>query len=406
MLYHSQLVIKNKKKMKIDINKIKITPEAFGFNFCQWGELSDQVKDWCQYWGFNTIKSGQYTNIILTDNVNLSDIFNPPKTYSYVDGFSPNLNKHLHVGHLSNLIIANAYQKLGIGDKFIAILGDTLTGKVEQKEALNTYLNTCNEFNYKIDEIYYTSKMELKDNTKLINGEDLYVGSKVFDLGDEKIVGIKSNGSTSYFYQDVALAQSLNSSTLYLTGLEQDNHFKSLKKLFPDINHIGLGLVLLDGKKMSSSEGNIIYLKDFIEELMSIFNSDIKLVYNILAGQILKSNPSVNKSIDTKLIGNPKLSLGLYLSYTLAHVKSCGVHINKIDNYTSKELQFAELKSKVNLTPNVLFEALVNHAKKINGLYEKNYIKGNEENIKMFSNLISDLEYGMNKLGMFGVDKV
>ena len=392
--------------MKININKIKLTPEQYGFNFCQFGELTDDVKEWVKYWNLKTEKVGPYTNIIINDDIDINNIFEESKTYKYVDGFSPNLNKHLHVGHLSNLVIANAMQKLKIGDEFIAILGDTLEGNVEKSDALNSYTKYCDDFDYQVDKIFYASKMKLENESLLEDGEDLYIGSKIFNLVDEKIVGIKSSGSTSYFYQDVALASKLNDSTLYLTGLEQDNHFKSLKKLYPNTNHVGLGLVLLDGKKMSSSAGNIIYLKDFIDSLLKLFNNDIKLVYNILAGQILKSAPSSNKSIDTKLIGNPKLSLGLYLSYTMAHIKSCGVLTKKIKNYQSKELQFAELKSKENLSPNILFESLAKHCKKINNLYETHYIKNNDENIEIFSNLISDLELGMSKLGMFSIDKV
>jgi len=385
------------------INKIKITPEKFGFNFCQFGELTEEVKSWVNFWKFKTEKSGPFTNIIV-DDIDFELIFNESVSYDYVDGFSPNLNKHLHVGHLSNLVIANAMQKLGIGKEFIAILGDTLDGEVNKSDALSSYQKYCQEFNYKVDKIFYASDMKLKEDT-LKEGEGEYLGSKVFDLVDEKIVGIKSSGLTSYFYQDVALAQQLNSSTLYLTGFEQDNHFKSLKKLFPSTNHIGLGLVLLNGKKMSSSEGNIILLKDFINQLLEMF-SDIKLVYNILSGQILKSAPGSSKSIDMKLISNPKLSLGLYLSYTMAHIKSCGVETKKIKNYVSKELQFAELKSKVNLSPNLLFESLVKHCKSINKLYETHYIKDNKENVELFSTLISDLELGMGKLGMFSIDKV
>ena len=392
--------------MKIDINKIKITPEQYGFNFCQFGELSEEIKSWVEYWKLKTEKSGKFTNIIIKNDTKISDMFNKPITYKYVDGFSPNLNKHLHIGHLSNLIIANSMQKLGIGEKFIAILGDTLNGNVDKSDALEAYYKYCNDFEYKVDEIFYASSMKLKDESLLNEGEGDYKGSQIFNLGDEKIVGIKSSGQTSYFYQDVSLAQYLNDSTLYLTGFEQDNHFKSLKKLYPKTNHIGLGLVQLNSKKMSSSEGNIIYLKDFINDLLNIFNHDIELVYNILAGQILKSSPNSNKSIDMNLISNPKLSLGLYLSYTMAHIKSCGVETKTILNYQSKELEFAELKSKINLTPNVLFEALVKHCKKINKLYEVHYIKNNPENIEFFSNLISDLELGMKKLGMFSIKKV
>ena len=58
------------------------------------------------------------------------------------------------------------------------------------------------------------------------------------------------------------------------------------------------------------------------------------------------------------------------------------------------------------MTPNTLFEALVSHCKYINTLYETHYIKDNETNKILFSELISDLEFGMKKLGMFPVDKV
>jgi hypothetical protein len=391
--------------MKININKIKITPENLGFNFCQFGTLSDEVDQWTKFCGFKTEPSGPYTNIIVGDHVQLNEIFDAPFEYEWVDGFSPNLNKHLHVGHLSNLILANAFQKLGVGKKFVAILGDTLTGSVDKEEAFKAYITHCNDFGYVIDKIIYASEMKILGDV-LEDGEGDYLGSKIFNLGDEKIVGIKSSGSTTYFYQDVALAQHLNSPTLYLTGFEQDNHFKSLKKMFPSVNHLGLGLVQLGGKKMSSSEGNIIYLDEFINYLLPMFNGDIKLVYNILAGQIIKSSPGSGKTIDMNLISNPKLSLGLYLSYTIAHIKSCGVDAKEITNYSSKELQFSHLKAKVNLAPNILFEALVKHAKNINTLYGNHYIKGSDENIKLFSGLISDLELGMKSLGMFVIDRV
>lgn len=100
------------------------------------------------------------------------------------------------------------------------------------------------------------------------------------------------------------------------------------------------------------------------------------------------------------------MSLGLYLSYTMAHIKSCGVSTQKNTSFYSKELEFNELKSKINLSPNLLFESLANHCKKINKMYETHYIKGNEENIKIFSDLISDLELGMEKLGLFSIEKV
>jgi arginyl-tRNA synthetase len=86
--------------MKIDINKIKLTPENLGFNFCQFGNLTDEISEWVNYWGFKTQKSGQFTNILIDESTNFDEIFNLPIQYEWVDGFSPNLNKHLHIGHL------------------------------------------------------------------------------------------------------------------------------------------------------------------------------------------------------------------------------------------------------------------------------------------------------------------
>ena len=392
--------------MKLNINKIKQTPSHLEFVFCQYGELTNEVKEWVTYWNFKTQQSGPFTNIIIPTNQNLFECFEIPSSYEYVDGFSPNLNKELHIGHLSNLVIANAFQKLGVGKKFIAILGDTLDGNVDKETALEKYKSYCNDFDYKVSDIFFASKMELKNQSLLTDGDGDYSDTQIFEIDNDKLVGVKGNGNTSYFYQDVALAEHLNKPTLYLTGFEQDNHFNSLKKLFPHTNHIGLWLVMLNGQKMSSSLGNVLYLDNFINELLPQFNNNIQLVYNILAGQILKSKPNQIKSIDSKLISNPKQSLGLYLSYTLASVKSCGVGVSKITNYKSQKLQAAHIKSIENLDPSILFGELYNHAKQIMKLKEELYIKGNDENIKLFSNLISELEFGMTNLGMFSVNKL
>lgn len=392
--------------MKIDINKVRLTPPNYGFNFCVYGPPSLEIIEWAVHWGFEMIPSDNFTNIIINDEVKIKDIFNDLTQFQYVDGFSPNLNKKLHLGHFSNLVIANAFQKLSIGNKFISIFGDTLSGDTSKSNALENFNTFCDLFEYKVDDKFFASKMILKDVDILSDGENQYEGSKIFNLGGEKIVGVKSDGSTSYFYQDVALAQELNGNTLYLTGLEQDNHFRMLKIIFPQTKHIGLGLVTLNGKKMSSSEGNVIFMEDLINKLLVEFNNDIKLVYNIVAGQILKSAPSSNKSINLDLISNPKLSLGLYLSYTMAHIKSCGVSTVDIENYNDKSLEYSEINSRVSFSPNILFDSLVNHAKKINQLYDKNYIKGNPEMVELFSILISDLALGMKRLGLFSIDKV
>ena len=170
--------------MRIDINKVKTTPPEFGFNFCVYGKPTQEIINWAHYWGFNLVESGAFTNIIINEMTNIGNIFNDLKPYKYVDGFSPNLNKHLHVGHFSNLIIANALQKLGVGEKFIAIFGDTLEGVVEPIDALENYEKHCNNFNYKVDDYYFASLMNTLTNESLLtDGEGDYEGVKIFFPG-------------------------------------------------------------------------------------------------------------------------------------------------------------------------------------------------------------------------------
>ncbi len=392
--------------MKIPITYLNTTPSHLGFEFCFFGEPLSGVQEWINYWKFDTYKSGNYTNIRTPEDINLLEIFYVPDKFDYFDGFSPNLNKHLHLGHLSNLILAKALQKMGVGHKTIAILGDTLNGVVQKDEALTKYKEYLKKYDYHIDEIYFASEQKLKENI-LKDGEGEYEGCKIFEIGDEKVVGIKSTGATSYFYQDVALHQYLNnSSTLYLTGIEQNNHFDLLKKLFPNTSHRGLGLILLDGKKMSSSEGNVIFMEDILNDIKEKFSGDEKLAWNVLCGQILKYGIDRTKDIKLSQITNVKLSQGLYISYTMARMFSAGVEKSNKLNFHSKKMNYLLLKSKYLIQPNVLFEGVVELCKEINSLYSTHQIKENVENKKLFQLLVDDLIVGVNKLGLFLIDKV
>lgn len=363
------------------------------------------MEKWINVNSFQIEATEKYTNIIIPDDVKLSNIFLSKEKFEWMDGFSPNLNKELHIGHFSNFVLGKAFKSLGVCDKIVSIYGDTLDGSVSKEDsikALNCYLN---DFQYFIDKSFMASEMTCNDDL-LKNGEDKYEGTKIFEAGEDKVVGVKSTGQTSYFYQDVALAQTLNASTLYLTGKEQCNHFDVLKKLFPHIHHIGLGLVKVSGMKMASRIGNVVLMKDFIEQMKDTFEGNLQLIYNVFAGFILKSSPEVDKGIDLDMISNPKNSAGLYLSYTMARLMSAGCESRNSGSFNSKELEFAYLKASFNLKPNILFEGLVDHCKEINLLYMNHVIKNNDDNKKMFDVMLSDLIFGCVKLGLFIIDKV
>ena len=175
--------------------------------------------------------------------------------------------------------------------------------------------------------------------------------------------------------------------------------------MFPYVEHKGLGLVLIDGKKMSSSNGNVYLVEDIFKLLKEKFE-DEKLCYNIIAGQILKYSIDTSKNIKLKEITNVKTSLGLYISYTLARMFSAGIEKQNIENFTSKKLKYLDYKSKFLIEANQLFNGLTELCKDINNLYVTHIIKDNSENKEMFQKLTNDLILGCNKLGLFIIDNV
>lgn len=401
--------------MKININKIRLVPKSItnqNFEFCVFGQPDEEISKWIAENGFKSYSNGKYTNISISGSKieSLASIFDDADVFEWLDGFSPNLNKKLHIGHFSNLVLGKAFLSLGIAKNTVSIYGDTLEGEITKEDAISALEIYHNLFDFHPNASYFASEMQFfqfGENNMLVEGEGQYAGTMIFNIDEEtKVVGIKTNGQTSYFYQDVCLAAELNAATLYLTGKEQDNHFKTLKRLFPVISHIGLGLVRVSGQKMSSRIGNVILIDEFIELVKNDFENNMQLIYNVFAGFILKSAPEVDKGINLDIISNPKNSSGLYISYTMARLQSAGCSVIRVDGFKDLSLQFALLKSKVNLKPNILFEALLEHCKEINALYAENKISGNSENKIMFENLLSDLVYGAEKLGMFVVDKV
>lgn len=390
--------------MKININDLKTTPKSMPFTFCVYGDIPDKIKEWMNYWNIKSVQSGPYNNFILPDNLYFKDLFISEEQFKYVDAFSPNLNKKLHFGHFANLIIAKYIQKMQIGEKFISVLGDTLNGKVKKEEAFADFKYYCNLFDYNVDKIFYASEQKI-DETLLLDGEGDYKGTKIFKIKGQPLVGKKSDGQTSYFYQDVSVAYQLNDKTLYITGFEQNGHFENLKVLFPKIKHIGMGLVTLDGKKMSSSEGNVIFIEDYINQMKNIFE-DEKLIYNITAGTILSSAINSVKQINTQDIQNVKKSPGLYISYTQAKMWSAGLTYQEIDKFNDKELEYLYLKSKFNIQPHILLYGAIKICEKINQLYETYYIKDNVENQKKFQPLVNNLMLACKYLGLFKIEKV
>ena len=110
-------------------------------------------------------------------------------------------------------------------------------------------------------------------------------GAKVVNVGDDipPCIILKSNGSTIYATRDLAsiLYRARNydfKKAIYITGSEQILHFKQIfevakylvdEKYSSGLVHIFYGMIRLKTGKMSTREGNVIYVNDLINEAIS-----------------------------------------------------------------------------------------------------------------------------------------
>jgi arginyl-tRNA synthetase len=143
------------------------------------------------------------------------------------------------------------------------------------------------DFNSFAGEAFYNDKMEVVVN--LLEEQGLLIESdhaQVVDLEDESLPPClikKSDGATLYATRDLAAALYRKNNyqfnqALYVVGNEQSLHFKQLKGVLRKMNydwadslvHIPFGMILKDGKKMSTRKGKLILLEEVLSESISL----------------------------------------------------------------------------------------------------------------------------------------
>lgn len=132
-------------------------------------------------------------------------------------------------------------------------------------------------------ESFYREKVpalveELKEKQLLVESQ----GAKVIDLEKYDMppcLITKSDGGSIYHSRDIAAVLHRKQTyhfekCLYVTGLEQSLHFKQIFKAIEvmgydwaeNLVHVPYGLVSLEGAKLSTRKGNIIYAEDILKE--------------------------------------------------------------------------------------------------------------------------------------------
>lgn len=149
------------------------------------------------------------------------------------------------------------------------------------------------EFDSYAGEAFYNDKMErvvklLEENQLLVESEQ----AQVVELTEEQLPPClikKSDGATLYATRDLAAALYRQEEyqfvqSLYVVGHEQSLHFKQLMAVLAkmgydwskQMHHIPFGLMLKDGKKMSTRKGKVVLLEEVLNESIAMARHNIE----------------------------------------------------------------------------------------------------------------------------------
>lgn len=269
-------------------------------------------------------------------------------------------------------------------------------------------------------------------------------GANIIDLSDYDMppcLITKSDGGSIYHSRDIAaiLYRKENygfDKCLYVTGVEQSLHFKQVFKAIDVMGydwadtliHVPYGLVSLEGEKLSSRNGNIIYAEDILNEaierayhLIEDKNPDLPdkeeaankvgvgaIIFHDLFNQRIKN---VDFSWEDVLSFDG--TTGPYVQYTYARAKSIikknkdVVEYERIDcNVLTEDMGYALIKAlsgyeeaiekaAERYEPSVIARYLVSVATSFNRFYHECPILQAEEKIKQARLILVDLAQRM-----------
>ena len=306
---------------------------------------------------------------------------------------------------------------------------------ISLEEFKRTYKLMGVEFDHYTGESFYRDKTdsvvkELTDKNLLTDSE----GAKIVDLSEYDMspcLILKKDGSSIYATRDIAAVEYRKATydftkCLYVTGQEQKLHFAQVFKVMEllgnewakdSLVHIPYGLVSLQGEKLSTRGGNVIYAEDILHEAISKIreiieekNPDLSaeekdeasrivgvgaVIFNDLYNQRIK-DVSFSWSHITSFEGET----GPYVQYTYAR---CSSILRNIDHFTPDgNIDFSilsdetstELLKEINRFPQVVVDAAdryepsvvaryaVDLAQAFNRFYTENRIAVDEKDVR------------------------
>ena len=331
--------------------------------------------------------------------------------------------------------------------------------KISLEDYMQVYQLLKVDFDSYDGEAFYNDKMQPvidELTSKNLLKEDN--GAMIVDLGENMPPALiqKSDGSTLYITRDLAaLFYRKNTyhfdKCLYVVGNEQKLHFEQikavLKKMGYDydaaIEHINFGLVLQDGKKMSTRKGKVVKLVDVLNEAIKLSQAYIDEKSPLLEGKDLIAEKIGVSAIIFNDLKNYRVNdfefnledmvrfegqTGPYLQYTSVRITSIlnseSFEFDGAIDYSilSRDSEFEILKAisqyqmmvekaALESSPSVLAKYLLNLASLFNSYYGKEKINVEnqlEKNTKkhLLAMVKSILNDGMSLLGMQIIEKM
>lgn len=322
-----------------------------------------------------------------------------------------------------------AFRKIELGEKkYVDMWKWIREESLKESEQIYKLLNVS--FDSYNGEAFYNDKMdtvvkELEDKGLLIEDQ----GAKIVELGDSIPPALikRSDGGTLYITRDLAAVfwrkKEYNfDKALYVVGGEQKLHFTQLKgvlakmgheDLADSITHVNFGLVLKDGKKMSTRKGNVVKLYDILEQAIEASYKQIEeknpelenkdeIARKVGVAAVVFNDLKNFRGLDYEFDINQMVRFdgltGPYLQYTSVRINSIlGTNtfdVNNMDtslfikaHYFELVRQIASFKQTIEkaaneYSPNIIAKYLLAIAQSFNKFYALEKINVSDEKVR------------------------
>jgi arginyl-tRNA synthetase len=251
------------------------------------------------------------------------------------------------------------FQKLEAGDEqAVELWKKSIDESLQEFKKLYHRLGV--EFDYYLGESFYNDKMDpvvklLEDKGLLEESE----GAMVVRLDEQELppcIIVKSDGTSIYATRDLATAMYRHDvmkgdRLIYVVGAEQSLHFRQvfsvLAKMgfdwYQECKHIPFGLMKIEGQKMSTRRGKVVFLEDVLNEAVERALQKIEEKNPTLAD---KEEVAEAIGIGAVVFGDLKNTRTLEVDFTLEEVLNFDGETGPYLQYTFARTQSILTKSK------------------------------------------------------------